>query len=59
MVHDGKRVVSIIDWEMAGYYPDFYKFSNIFISSSVIMWSLGEGASTKTVLVTFDRPIFT
>ena len=24
--HDGKSVVSIIDWEMAGYYPDFYEF---------------------------------
>lgn len=24
--NDGKRVVSIIDWEMAGYYPDFYEF---------------------------------
>lgn len=24
--HDGNHVVSIIDWEMAGYYPDFYEF---------------------------------
>lgn len=23
--HDGKRLVSAIDWEMAGYYPDFYE----------------------------------
>jgi len=24
--HDGNHVVSIIDWEMAGYCPDFYEF---------------------------------
>lgn len=24
--YDGNHVVSIIDWEMAGYYPDFYEF---------------------------------